>query len=125
MGIDVKNNLPTARNLRIWVSAISSGICAAGGILALLTLRAVLHFTPEQSIPLIGVILCFVICLGTFSVFKTSSWMRGMDLFLNKIHKGDEPSQAEIHQAFADVMDYPRKLWLYNQACFVVGGITI
>ncbi len=125
MGIDVKNNLPTARNLKMWVGAISSGICVAGVILALLTLRAVLHFTPEQSIPLIGVILGFVICLGTFSIFKTSSWMRGMDVFLSKTHKGDEPSQAEIHQAFADVMDYPRKLWLYNQACFVVGGITI
>ncbi len=107
------------------VSAISSGICLTGGILAFLILRTVLHFTPEQAVPLMGIIMVCALSLGAVSLYLTTSWMRGMDAFLNKVHKDEEPSQAEVHQAFADAMDYPRKLWLYNQACFIFLGITI
>jgi len=107
------------------VSWISSGVCFMGGIVAFLTLRTVLHFTAEQAIPLIGVICVCAIVLGGVSFFKNAGWMRGMDVFLIKTHRGEEVTQEEIHQAFADAMDYPRKLWIYNQSCFIVLGIII
>lgn len=122
---DANQNLPTVSNLRAQLSGVSSGISAVGGLLAIVILWPVLHFTGDQTLLLLSVISGFVVCLGLFSFFQTRGWMRGMNAYLEKAHRGEKASREEIHQAFADAIDYPRKLWFYNQACFVVGGITI
>ncbi len=104
----------------------TSGGSVAGGVLVVLYLLPVFQFTEQQLRFLLVVCAAYTIPLGIVSALLQRRWLRSMLQYLEHCEtNGSAVSDEMIHEAFAGTVDLPRKLFLYNVACFFVGALLI
>ncbi len=116
-------SLPSPDVLKRNLGIASSVMSFLGGVLVVIFLYPVLHFTNAQVILLGWTISAYMIPLGLISFWRSHTWLAGIIGFLEKGRAGEESDETEVHQAFADAIDYPRKLWIYNLLCYLVGAL--
>lgn len=104
----------------------TSGGSVAGGVLVVLYLLPVFQFTDYQLRFLLVVCAAYTIPLGIVSALLQRRWLRSMLQYLEhcETNGGSLPDEM-ICEAFAGTVDLPRKLFLYNVACFFVGALLI
>jgi len=117
--------LLTPNALRFKLALTSSFTSMLAGLALVAYLSPVVHFTKDQFQFLWIVIAIFMIPLAMTSAWLGENWLANTFAYLAEHRNLDGKKEANQRLAFAEVVDYPRKIYLYNIICFLCGGILI
>jgi methyl-accepting chemotaxis protein len=116
--------LPTARELRLRLFALSCAVALAATALMAVYLQQLLHLSAQQwrgfQMIVSGAWVVLVVCV----TLVNRHFQRPILSFLER-QPLQKASQQEMCEAFAAVLDYPRRTFLVHQLWWPLGGALV